>query len=103
MSMTVEQLETLLAKLERLADALDASSKPADAPLANDDPLVRQAEECEFMLPSRLTVANLADTVERKIDNVQLLLERARQNQDIPQEARIAAANEDNPVRPGLH
>ncbi len=99
MSLSTAQLEHLLDKLEGLTAQLRAAGKPAATELAQDDPLVRSANECDFMLPSPLTTASLLETAERKINNVLLLLERARQNQDIPLDAQLAADNEDTLVR----
>jgi hypothetical protein len=95
MSMSIAQLEHLLDKLETLSKQLRLSSKPAEMELAHDDPLVKMAKECDFMLPNPLSTANLLETTERKINNVLVLLERAKQHQDIPSDARLAADNED--------
>jgi hypothetical protein len=95
MSMSIAQLERLLDKLETLAGQLRSSSKPAQTELAQDDSEVDLAKQCEFMLPDPLTSANLLETTERKINNVLVLLERARQHQDIPLDVRLAADNED--------
>lgn len=100
MSLSTAQLEGLLNKLENLAAQLRSSSRPAEAVLTHDDPVVGLANDCEFMLPSPLTAANLLDTVERKINNVLLLRERASQNQEIPADAQFAADNEDTLIRP---
>lgn len=100
MALSIAQLERLLSKLENLTAQLRSSSKPAESVLTHDDPLVELANDCEFMLPSPLTVTTLLETAERKIDNVHLLLERARQNQDIPLDAQLAADNEDTLIRP---
>jgi hypothetical protein len=100
MSISAAQLEHLLDKLENLTSQLHSSSKPSQAELAHDDPLVELANECEFMLPSPLTASNLLETAERKINNVLVLLERAKQHQEIPPDAQLAADNEDTLVRP---
>ncbi|MDQ9169545.1 hypothetical protein Q8A64_03875 [Oxalobacteraceae bacterium R-40] len=99
MSISAAQLEHLLDKLENLTSQLRSSSKSSQAELAHDDPLVELANECEFMLPSPLTAANLLETAERKINNVQVLLERAKQHEEIPPDAQFAADNEDTLVR----
>jgi hypothetical protein len=100
MSMSIAQLERLLSTLEQLTAQLRSSSKPAQEELAPNDPLVALANECEFMLPSPLTAANLSDTAQRKINNVLVLLERAKQHEEIPMDARVAADNEDTLIRP---
>lgn len=100
MSLSIAQLERLQDKLEQLTARLRSSSEPPQAELAEDDPLVELAKDCEFMLPSPLTAGNLMDTAERKIDNVLVLLERARQNQEIPLDAQLAADNEDTLIQP---
>jgi hypothetical protein len=99
MSLSIAQLERLLDQLEHLTGSLRSSSRSAEEDLSHDDPLVEAANACEFMLPSPLTVANLLETAERKINNVHVLLERAKQHQDIPADARLAADNEDMLLR----
>lgn len=91
--MQVSELEQLDARLRRLRDRL-RSEAHAERLLGKDDALVQAAQECEFMLPEPLTVRNLAATVERKIDNVQLLLQRARSHEELPESAQIAAGQE---------
>lgn len=99
MSLSIAQLERLLDKLESLTQQLRSSSKSDEEELAQDDPLVEAANECEFMLPSPLTTANLLETTERKINNVHVLLDRAKQHQEIPADAQFAADNEDTLIR----
>lgn len=91
--MQVSELELLDLRLHRLRDRL-RSEPHGQRMLDMDDPLVRSALECEFMLPETLTVRNLADTVDRKIGNVRLLLERARSHEALPESAQIAAGQE---------
>lgn len=91
--MQVSELELLDTRLRRLRDRL-RSEPHAERVLDMSDPLVQAALECDFMLPASLTVRNLGDTVERKIGNVQLLLERARTHEDLPESAQIAAGQE---------
>lgn len=91
--MQVSELEQLDARLHALRDRLREQAR-AERVLAMDDPLVKAALECEFMLPETLTVHNLADTVERKIGNVRLLLERARSHESLPEAAQIASGQE---------
>lgn len=91
--MQVSELEQLDARLHKLRDQL-RSEPHGERMLRMDDPLVKSALACEFMLPETLTVRNLADTVERKIDNVRVLLERARSHENLPESAQIAAGQE---------
>jgi len=99
MSLSVVQLESLLAGLTDLRDRLERCEKSGDALLNEQDPLVQSAKSCEFMLPSVLSVDNLRDTTQKKIGNVEALLERARENEGLAPEARFAADNEDAPIR----
>lgn len=46
------------------------------------------------MLPSPLTLGSLAETVDRKIANVGVLLDRARTHEDLPESAQMAADQE---------
>lgn len=89
--MEVSKLETLSEQLHRLRDQLNAASLSRDAPLEERHALVRAARECEFMLPHHLTVGTLADTVDLKIENVRVLLERARNHENLPDAAQAAA------------
>lgn len=91
--MQVSELEQLDARLHHLRDRL-RTEPHGERVLGMEDPLVKAALECEFMLPDTLTVRNLAETVERKIGNVQLLLERARNHENLPESAQIAAEQE---------
>lgn len=100
MSLSIAQLERLQDRLQQLTTQLRSTGKPPHMELTADDPLVELANECEFMLPSPLTAASLLETAERKIDNVLVLLERARQNQEIPLDAQLAADNEDTLIQP---
>lgn len=100
MSISVAQLENLLNKLERLTGQLRSSGKSEHDVLATNDPLVKLADDCEFMLPSPLTAVSLLETAERKITNVLILLERAKQHQEIPSDMQIAADNEDTLIKP---
>jgi hypothetical protein len=65
-----------------------------DTPLADDSALVQAAKGCEFMLPETLTIGSLRETVDRKIANVSVLLERARKHDDLPTSAQTAAEQE---------
>jgi hypothetical protein len=92
--MEASKLEALSARLLQLREQLGAASLPSDAPLDQGNPLVQAARECEFMLPERLTVRTLADTVDKKIDTVKVLLARARKHEDLPEAAQVAAEQE---------
>lgn len=95
MTLTVSRLEELQSRLKELAARLDADSRGAENAIPKGDPLVELAEACEFALPAPLTIGALSETVQRKIGNVQVLLERARQHEDLPQDAQAAADDED--------
>ncbi len=92
--MQVIELEALSARLHSLQEKLHATSMPGDKPLSAYDPLVQAAKECEFMLPSVLTVRSLLETVDRKIGNIEVLLARARTHEDLPESAQVAAEQE---------
>jgi hypothetical protein len=94
MEISVERLEELLNKLQSLTRQLRASDMPLHASLDQDDPLVQLANNCEFMLPSPLDRASLLSTAERKIENVHLLLDRARHQLEIPEAAQNVMENE---------
>lgn len=89
--MQVKELEDLSSRLHHLQQQLQAASAGNNSPLREDDPLVMAALECQFMLPSILTIETLAETVEKKINNVNLLLERARRHESLPEDAQVAA------------
>jgi hypothetical protein len=95
MVMQVSELEELSARLHRLRERLETAPMSRNNPLTQDSPLVQAAKECEFMLPERLTLDSLSDTVDRKIKNVAVLLERARRHEDLPESAQAAAEQED--------
>lgn len=92
--MHVEKLEEISAKLNHLKSELTRALKEGDRPLDADNGLVRQAEECEFMLPEKLTTSTLTEAVDRKISNVAVLLERARKHESLPEDAQAAAEQE---------
>lgn len=92
--MQVSKLEELSARLRRLRDQLGAGALSDDKPLEEGDELVRAARACEFMLPERLTVASLRETVDHKIETVDVLLERARKHEAMPDEAQLVADQE---------
>jgi len=94
MSISSVQLEALSDNLHRLAGLLQADSRPADTELSRTDPLVVAAENCDFILPSPLTTKTLAATVQKKIENVAVLLERSLMHESLPPEAQAAAEEE---------
>lgn len=92
--MQVRKLEELSGRLYRLRDQLSDAISSGNTPLDESNALVQAARECEFMLPEHPTVATLTDTVNHKIDNVNVLLERARKHEALPQAAQVAADQE---------
>jgi hypothetical protein len=92
--MQARKLEELSGRLYRLRDQINDVALPDHTPLDESSALVQAARECEFMLPEPLTVATLAETVNHKIDNVNVLLERARKHEALPQAAQVAADQE---------
>lgn len=96
MSISVSDLDQMLAKLNGLADVLRADPRPQQSPLDKSDPLAVQADACEFPLPSPLTIATLKETVDRKIENVGVLLQRARMHEQLPPDAQEAAEQEND-------
>lgn len=102
MTLSRNQLETWLARLEDLASRLRHDARPDDHALAHTDPLVAIANTCEFPLPSPLTIATLRQTVQRKIENAILLSERRHAQQELPVEVCAANDQEDMFVEIGL-
>lgn len=92
--MHVEKLEEISARLNQLKSDLKRALNEGDHPLDIHSALVRQAEECEFMLPEKLTTRTLAEAVDRKLANVAVLLERARKHESLPEDAQAAAEQE---------
>ncbi|GAC1423871.1 MAG: hypothetical protein NVSMB6_24960 [Burkholderiaceae bacterium] len=95
MSISTAQLHVLHQKLRRVAESLRDDRRGASVPLEAIDPQVTAAQACDFLLPSPLTLATLRDTVQKKMDNVAVLLERATMHEALPADARTAA-EEDN-------
>jgi hypothetical protein len=96
--MHVKDLEDLSSRLHQLQQQLQQqmrqqpqSAETRQRPLRQDDPLVEAARECDFMLPSELTVETLAETVDKKIETVKILLDRARRHESLPEDAQVAA------------
>ena len=96
MAMSTEQLEQMQQKLTALKSRLQ-QAHGQDQPISMDDPLVGMANACEFPLPATLTARTLAEEVERKLDNVAVLMARAREHESLPPEMR-AAADQENPM-----
>lgn len=94
MSISSAQLEALSEKLHRVAALLQVDKRAADAELPASDALVVAANTCDFLLPSPLTLATLAATVQKKIDNVAVLLERSLMHESLPPQAQAAAEEE---------
>ncbi|MES2830665.1 MAG: hypothetical protein V4695_01570 [Pseudomonadota bacterium] len=94
MSIGTPQLEALSDKLHELAKRLHSDLTPGDSELNDGNSLVVSAKDCDFLLPTPLTLENLAATVQKKIDNINVLLERARMHESLPPEAQAAAEEE---------
>jgi hypothetical protein len=95
MAISTGQLQQMHDRLQALKQSLARRDQSPDTPIATDDPMARTALECEFPLPSPLNGRTLADEVERKIANVSVLMERARQHESLTPDMR-AAADEEN-------
>jgi hypothetical protein len=102
MTLSSNQLETLLANLQHLASRLQNDTRPIDRVLPHADVLVALANTCEFPLPSPLTIATLRETVQRKIENAVLLRDRIHAQEELPAEVRAANDHEDMFVEIGL-
>jgi hypothetical protein len=96
MAISTERLEELLAALHALKARLDADQRDLQQPLPDNDPLLRMAQACEFPLPRTPTRRNLGEEVERKINNAQVLMRRAREHEALPPDARAAADQENS-------
>lgn len=89
--MQASEIRNLIGRLEHVRDALRAARMPANRELDKDDPLVQEASDCELMLPSILTAANLMDTVERKLNTAAVLLERAAGHEEFAPDVQLVA------------
>ncbi|HYD95319.1 MAG TPA: hypothetical protein VEC01_08335 [Noviherbaspirillum sp.] len=87
--MRASDLRQLIGRLEHLRDAL--REVPANRALPQDDPLVRDASDCELMLPSILTAGSLRETVMRKLNTAAVLLERAIKHEELAPDVQLAA------------
>jgi hypothetical protein len=94
MAISTEQLEQLASKLHALKTRLAQRKHAPDAAISMDDPVVDMARACEFPLPATMTARTLEDEVDRKIANVAVLMERARQHEALPPDIRAAADQE---------
>jgi hypothetical protein len=94
LTMQVAQLEEIAERLRSLKSRLQNLSGSPEQPLNADSEYVQAAKECDFMLPSPLTLGTLSETVERKLQNVSILMERARSHESLPEDAQAAAEQE---------
>ncbi|AVR97228.1 hypothetical protein [Pseudoduganella armeniaca] len=86
-STQLEKLEQGLREVLRLLERDESGG----AALPAEHPAVEAADACELMLPQPLTATTLAQAARHKIDNVQVLLARAREHEKLPPEAQLAA------------
>jgi hypothetical protein len=94
MAISTAQLEQMTERLHALKSHLARREQSPDAPMDMNDPAVAMAGACEFPLPGRLTGRTLAEEVDRKIANVDVLMARAREHEALPPEMRAAADQE---------
>jgi len=87
----IESLIRRLRDLLRMLRGREGDDAGRHRPLAQDDPAVRLARDCELMVPEGATPATLAEAAQRRIATAEVLLERARGHQSLPPEARLAA------------
>lgn len=92
--MQVSQLEKIAEQLRSLKARLENIPGSSEQSLQEDSEYVRAAQECDFMLPSPLTLGTLSETVDRKLQNVAVLMERARNHESLPEDAQVAAEQE---------
>lgn len=96
MAISTTQLEQMTERLHALKSHLARREQSPDAPMDMNDPAVDMAAACEFPLPGKLTGRTLAEEVERKIANVDVLMARAREHEALPPEIRAAADQENS-------
>lgn len=89
--MQANDIRKLIDRLEHLRDALSEARMAPGRELAADDPLVREASDCELMLPFILTAGTLREAVDRKLNTAAVLLERAVRHEELSPEVQIAA------------
>jgi hypothetical protein len=94
MAISTAQLEQMTERLQALKSYLARREQSPDAPMDRNDPAVDMAGACEFPLPGRLTGRTLAEEVDRKLANVDVLMARAREHEALPPEMRAAADQE---------
>jgi hypothetical protein len=94
MAISTAQLEQMTERLQALKSHLARREQSPDAPMDRNDPAVEMAAACEFPLPGKLTGRTLAEEVDRKIANVDVLMARAREHEALPPEMRAAADQE---------
>lgn len=94
MAISTAQLEQMTERLHALKSHLARREQSPDAPMDRNDPAVAMAAACEFPLPGTLTGRTLAEEVDRKIANVDVLMARAREHEALPPEMRAAADQE---------
>ena len=85
------RLEQLEQGLHDVLHLIGSDKGDANAPLQADHPAVRAANACELMLPETLTLATLAGSARHKIDNVQVLMTRAREHESLAPDVQLAA------------
>jgi hypothetical protein len=96
MAISTQRLEELLTALHALKARLEADARAPDAPLPEDDPLLRMAQDCEFPLPATPTRRNLGEEVARKIENATVLMQRARAHEALAPDEQAAADQENS-------
>ena len=94
MAISTAQLEQMTERLQALKSHLARREQSPDAPMDRNDPAVEMAGACEFPLPGKLTGRTLAEDVDRKIANVDVLMARAREHEALSPEMRAAADQE---------
>lgn len=94
MAISTAQLEQMTERLHALKSYLARREQSPDAPMDMSDPAVDMAGACEFPLPGKLTGRTLAEEVDRKLANVDVLMARAREHEALPPEMRAAADQE---------
>ena len=96
MAISTAQLEQMTERLQALKLHLARREQSPDTPMNMDDPAVAMANACEFPLPGTLTGRTLAEEVDRKIANVDVLMARAREHEALSPEMRAAADQENS-------
>ena len=96
MAISTAQLAQMADRLHALKSHLARREQSPDAPMDTSDPAVDMAAACEFPLPAKLTGRTLAEEVDRKIANVEVLMARAREHEALPPEMRAAADQENS-------